>query len=72
MGSLVAYSILLVPAVHSGLLWHRWSHHGVFLEFLLMLAGVPVFEGEFRDGGLVQLAFAECNQLQILIVSRLS
>src|SRR3977135_717830 len=47
-------------------------HHVVFLELLLLLAGASVFEGEFRDSGLVQLAFAECNELQILIEGRLS
>ena len=47
-------------------------HHVVFLELLLLLAGASVFEGEFRDSGLVQLAFAESNQLQILIIGCLS
>ena len=37
-----------------------------------LLVGASVFEGEFRDGGLVQLAFAECDQSQVLIVGRLS
>ena len=36
------------------------------------LVSASVFEGEFRDSGLVQLAFAECGQSQVLIVGRLS
>ena len=36
------------------------------------LLRASVFEGEFRDGGLVQIAFAECDQSQVLIVGRLS
>lgn len=47
-------------------------YHIVVLELLLLLAGASVFEGEFRDSGLVQFAFAECNQLQILIIGCLS
>ena len=47
-------------------------HHVVFLGLPLLLAGASVFESEFRDSGLVQLAFAECNQLQILIIGCLS
>ncbi len=53
---------------------HRWSssHYIVFLELLLLLAGASVFEGELRDGGLVQFAFAEIDQSQVLIVGCLS
>ena len=36
------------------------------------LVSASVCEGEFRDSGLVQLAFAECDQSQVLIVGRLS
>ena len=40
--------------------------------FNVLLLRASVFEGKFRDGGLVQLAFAECDQSQVLIVGRLS
>lgn len=36
-----------------------------------LLVRASVFEGEFRDGGFVQLSFAEGNQLLVLIVGRL-
>ena len=36
------------------------------------LVGASIFKGEFRDGGLVQLAFAKCDQSEVLIVGRLS
>jgi hypothetical protein len=48
------------------------AHHIGFLKPFLALVGAPVFEGEFRDGGLVQPAFAECDQSLVLIVGRLS
>ena len=48
------------------------AHHIGFLKPFLALVGAPVFEGEFRDGGLVQFAFAECDQSLVLIVGRLS
>ena len=37
-----------------------------------LLLRVSVFEGEFRDGGFVQFAFAECDQSLVLIIGRLS
>jgi hypothetical protein len=37
-----------------------------------LLLRASVFEGEFRDGGFVQLAFAECDQSLVLIIGRLS
>jgi len=40
--------------------------------FSILLVRASVFEGELRDGGLVQFAFAESDQSQVLIVSRLS
>ena len=40
--------------------------------FSILLLRVPVFEGEFRDGGFIQLAFAQRDQSLILIVGRLS
>ena len=40
--------------------------------YFARLVRASVFEGEFRDGGLIQLAFAECDQSQVLIVGRLS
>jgi hypothetical protein len=43
-----------------------------FLNSFLTLLGSPVFEGELRDGGLVQLAFTDGDQLLVLIVGRLS
>jgi len=71
--SRMAYTVYLVP---SRAFWFPLRTDGlphvVFLELLLLLAGASVFEGEFRDSGLVQLAFAECNQLQILIIGCLS
>jgi hypothetical protein len=43
-----------------------------FLKALLVLLGASAFEGEFRDGGFVQITFPECNKFLILIVGRLS
>jgi hypothetical protein len=40
--------------------------------FSILLGRASVFEGKFRDGGLVHLAFAEGDQPQVLIVGRLS
>ena len=47
-------------------------HQVVLLELLLLLAGASVFEGQLRDGGFVQLAFAERDQSLVLIVGGLS
>ena len=40
--------------------------------FSILLVRASVFEGEFRDGGFVQLAFAERDQSLVLIVGCLS
>ncbi len=40
--------------------------------FSILLLRASVFEGELRDGGFVQLAFAECDQSLVLIIGRLS
>lgn len=47
-------------------------HQSSFLKLLLTLAGASVLEGQFGDGGLVELAFAEFDESQVLIVGRLS
>jgi hypothetical protein len=40
--------------------------------FSILLVRASVFEGELRDGGLVQFAFAEGDQSLVLIVGRSS
>ncbi len=40
--------------------------------FSILLLRASVFEGELRDGGFVQLAFAECDQSLVLIIGRSS
>ena len=40
--------------------------------FSILLGRTSVFEGELRDGGLVQFAFAERDQSQVLVVGCLS
>ena len=45
--------------------WGRQCRTGSYLR-------ASVFEGKFRDGGFVQLTFAECDQSLVLIIGRLS
>ena len=47
------------------------SSHSHEIRFTFHVLPFTVFEGEFRDGGLIQLAFAEGDQSQVLIVGRL-